>query len=85
MLESKKSITLSGYGKINNSLVVNLTASIGSDNNSGTVNQNIINSDLYEANKAELRKDIAEFQAKVYEVQDQMDAEEDAETAPTEA
>jgi len=78
MLESKKSITLSGYAKINNSLVVSLTASIGTDNNSGTVNQNIINSELYEANKVEIRKDIAEFQAKVYEVQDQLDAEKDA-------
>ena len=78
MLESKKSIMLSGYAKINNSLVVSLTASIGTDNNSGTVNQNIINSELYEANKVEIRKDIAEFQAKVYEVQDQLDAEKDA-------
>jgi len=78
MLESKKSITLSGYAKINNSLVVNLTASIGTDNNSGTVNQNIINSELYEANKVEIRKDIADFQTKVYEVQDELAAEDES-------
>lgn len=78
MLETKKSITVTGYSKINTTLVVSLTASIGTDNNSGTVNQNVINTDLYEANKTEVRKDIADFQTKVYEVQDELAAEDES-------
>lgn len=75
MLESKKSTTLNGYAKIEEKIVVRLSATIGAENNAGTVNQTIVNSELYDANKDELRKDIADFQTKVSEVQDELGAE----------
>lgn len=75
MLETTKSITLSGTSRINGSPVVSMSANISTDNSNASANQTIINSDLYQANKTEVRKDISDFQAAVYDVQDQMSTE----------
>lgn len=75
MLKTTKQITLTGYAMINEQNVMQLTATIPSDTGVGSINQYVQNAALYEANKAQVRSDIAEFTALVYEVEDEMAAE----------
>ena len=73
MLEVKQNITLNGVSKIDGVQVVYMTATISSDGGSGAnVNETITNQELYNANKAQVRADIAEFKNKVYEVEDEL-------------
>ena len=60
--------------------VANFSANINSESGSSNINSNIMNQKLYDANKAEVRKDLADFNTAVYEVEDQLDAETAAET-----
>lgn len=75
MLKTTKSITLNGNSEIDGQQVVNLSATIPDSTGVGNINQYIQNADLYEKNKAIVRKDIADFQAAVYEVEDEITAE----------
>lgn len=75
MLKTTKSISLSGQSIINGTQVANFSANINSDNGSSNINSNIMNQTLYDANKAEVRKDLADFNTAVYEVEDQLDAD----------
>lgn len=80
MLETRKSTTLTGTITVKDGelekQVVYLTANIASDGSSNdNINQTIRDKELYKANKVEIRKDIAEFTQKFYEIQD-MDTEE---------
>lgn len=73
MLEVKQNITLNGVSKIDGVQVVYMTATISSDGgSSANVNETITNQELYNANKAQVRADIAEFKNKVYEVEDEL-------------
>lgn len=74
MLVSTKSIHLSGQSIINDQQVANFNANINvSDNATGTdsVNMFITNRELYNANKAEVRNDLSEFQNLVFSIQDE--------------
>ena len=74
MLVSTKSIHLSGQSIINDQQVANFTANIRvSDNTTGTdsINMFITNRELYNANKAEVRNDLSEFQNLVFSIQDE--------------
>ena len=75
MLKTTKSITLNGNSEIDGQPVVNLSATIPDNTGVGNVSQYIQNTELYEKNKAVVRKDIADFQAAVYEVEDEIAAE----------
>lgn len=80
MLETRKSTTLTGTITVKDGelekQVVYLTANVASDGSSNdNINQTIRDKELYKANKVEIRKDIAEFTQKFYEIQD-MDTEE---------
>jgi len=75
MLKTTRQITLTGNSMIGEVNVVNLNATIPSDTGVGNINQYVNNAELYDANKAAVRKDIADFQALVYEVEDEMAAE----------
>lgn len=75
MLKTTKQITLTGNAMINEQNIMQLTATIPSDTGVGSINQYVQNAALYEANKAQIRRDIAEFTALVYEVEDEMAAE----------
>ena len=72
MLKTTRQITLTGNSMINDQPVVNLTATIPSDTGVGNINQYVQNSSLYEANKAQVRSDIAEFTVQVYEIEYEM-------------
>lgn len=80
MLQKTKQITLTGVSIIDNQPVVNITATIPSDTAVATINQYVHNSELYDANKLEVRKDVREFTDLVYEIEDEMAAEADAAT-----
>ena len=74
MLVSTKSIHLSGQSIINDQQVANFNANVhASDNTAGTdsINMFITNLELYNANKAEVRNDLSEFQKLVFSIQDE--------------
>lgn len=80
MLKKTKSTSLTGESQINGTTVVRMTASLSTEGGSDYVNQSVTNVELYNANKREVRKDIAAFQDYVFEQQDAIDAEIEADT-----
>ena len=73
MLEVNKNITLTGISKIDGVQVAYMSATISSDGGAGAnVDKNITNQEVYNANKVAVRADIAEFETKVYEVEDEL-------------
>ena len=71
----KESVTVTGAVEIENVQVVHLSSNIVSDGSDATTfSQSILNADLYNANKAQCRADIAEFQTYVYGVEDRISA-----------
>lgn len=72
MLETKRSITLTGEIKVKDSdrTVVYLNATVAEDGDGDNVSQNIQDSKLYEANKKTVRKEIDEFTQQFYAAQD---------------
>lgn len=77
-LETRKQITLMGNSVINGQQVMNLTATIPSETGIGNINQYVQNAELYDANKSQVRRDVADFTAKVYEIEDEIAAEAEA-------
>lgn len=76
MLNVNKNITLSGTSVIDGVQVAYMSASISTDGGNGAnVNKTITNQEVYSANKTQVRADIAEFEAKVYEIEDEISAE----------
>ena len=74
-LNIKESVTVTGAVEIENVQVVFLSSNIVSDGSDATTfSQSILNADLYNANKAQCRADIAEFQTYVYDVEDRISA-----------
>jgi|GEM_PF-1113021 len=75
MLQINRSTTLNGNITVgDNELmqpVVNLNANI-TENGASNVNINIYDQIAYEANKKTIRKEIAEFQAAVYALEDEL-------------
>ena len=76
MLKTTKQITLNGSSMIGNEVVVTLNANIPSETGVGNINKYTQNAELYDANKAQVRRDVAEFTALVYEIEDEMAAEQ---------
>lgn len=72
MLKTTKQITLTGYSEINGQNVVQLSANIPNDTGVGNINQYIMNAELYDANKVEVRNDVREFTDLVYEIEDEI-------------
>ena len=71
----KESVTVTGAVEIENVQVVYLSSNIVSDGSDATTfSQSVLNADLYNANKAQCRADIAEFQTYVYDVEDRISA-----------
>lgn len=72
MLEIKRSITLTGEIKVKDSdrTVVYINATISEGGGEDSINQNIQDSKLYEANKDSVRQEIAEFTEQFYAAQD---------------
>lgn len=72
MLQITKSTSLVGESKIDGGVVIALNADITAENIGNTfVRQSILNQEKYNANRRECRKDISDFQDKVFEIEDQ--------------
>lgn len=78
MLETKRSITLTGEIKIPDSdrTVVYLNATVAEDGEGDNVTQNIQDAKLYEANKEAVRQEIKEFMQQFYAAQDARSTEQ---------
>ncbi|RND87437.1 hypothetical protein [Lacticaseibacillus paracasei] len=77
-LKTNKSISLTGTSTIGNVQVAYLNATIDQEGNgANTVNQSIQNQALYDANKKEVRADIAEFQQLLYDTEDSLTSEKE--------
>lgn len=71
MLNTKKSITITGESKINEVTAVYLRAEITTDTaGNSNVTQSIQNQELYRGNLTECRADINAFQEKVWAAED---------------
>lgn len=76
MLKTDKKTSLTGTSTINDQQVVYLSANITTETvGNTTINQSITNQELYRANLTECRKDVSDFQSKVWEIEDEMIAE----------
>lgn len=76
-LKITKSTSLQRQSVVDGQTVIYLSASISTENlGNSTVSQSIQNQELYAANKAACRADIAEFQNAVFEEEDAMMAAE---------
>ena len=74
MLNTNKTINISGNSVIDGQVVVYMNASLSTDGSTNeNINKNINNQTLYEANKGEVRKDMRDFEDLVYEEQDKLD------------
>lgn len=72
-LEIKKSISITGESKINGQSVIYLSANVTTDSAGNTsINQTINNQELYRQNRVECRKDVEDFQDKVWTVEDDL-------------
>ena len=81
MLNIKESINLIGESKIKNETVVYMTATVTTDSSgTPTVVTNVLNEELYKANRKECRADISSFTDNVYEIQDRIFGENTEET-----
>lgn len=76
-LEITKTIKMVGNIKIDNTVVKTITADIDGQGVS-TINEWIGNTELYASNRREMRQQEAAFQTKVYEVEDAVAAELEA-------
>lgn len=76
MLATDKKTSLTGTSTIEGQQAVYLSANITTETvGNTTINQSITNQELYRANLTECRKDISDFQSKVWEIEDEMIAE----------
>lgn len=75
MLKKTKSTSLTGESQIGGKTVVRMTANLSTDGGNDYINQSVTDVELYNANKQEVRKDIAEFQQYIFAQQDAIDAE----------
>lgn len=80
MLKTSKSIAISGRSMVDDKQVATFNANIYETNTSGgsdNINMIITDRDLYDANKVTVRKDLQDFQTKVWSAQDEVMAGSD--------
>lgn len=80
MLKTNKSIAISGRSMVDDKQVATFNANIYEANVSGgsdNINMIITDRDLYDANKVTVRKDLQDFQTKVWSAQDEVMAGSD--------
>ena len=68
----RQSVNLSGESMINDQTIASFSAQIPKSSGGTNVNINIVNQKLYDLNRIVVRADQAEFQSKVYEIEDSL-------------
>lgn len=82
MLKFTKSTTLTGQSMVGNKQVASFNANINTQDKTSNVYSSTMDQDLYIANKAEVRKDLADFTLAAQAEEDRLFAEDvAAETA----
>ena len=72
-LYTKKSISITGESKINGQQVIYLNADVTTDSAGNTnINQSITDQNLYRQNRVECRKDVDDFQERVWAIEDEL-------------
>lgn len=74
-LKTQQTVTITGTSEINGVQIAYFNASIPQGLGNSTISRSVTNQDLYDANLTEVRSDEAEFQEKVYAIEDNMLAE----------
>ena len=75
MLDVKQSINLTGNSKIDGKVAMYMNANIAKDSKTSSSSA-VMDQALYDANKKECRKDLADFQDAIYDVEDALETEE---------
>lgn len=76
MLKNQKIVQLTASSEIGGEVAVNFSATINSDTDVNTAySEVVVNTDLYNANKVEVRKDVSEFRNLIYKSEDELFAE----------
>ena len=74
-LKTQQTVTLTGTSEIDGVQIAYFNASIPQGIGNSTISRNITNQALYDSNRTAVRADEAEFQAKVYAIEDSLLAE----------
>lgn len=72
MLNTTKNITVTGTSEIGGVQAMYFNANISTDGGNASVSKTITNPALYNANRIECRADVAAFEQKIYEIEDDM-------------
>lgn len=84
MLQTTKQTTISGQSIISGKTIAYYSASINKENGSTTINSSISDQELYDINKTEVRKDLADFTNAVYAEEDRLASDANEEPSETE-
>lgn len=68
----QEAVTLTGDSVVNDEVVVNFNCRVAENGIAGAIAQSIRNHDLYQQHRNQVRQDLQEFQAKVWEVEDRL-------------
>lgn len=71
-LKTKQTVTVTGTSEIEGQQVAYFSAQIPQGVGDSTISRNITNQTLYDANRTAVRADEAEFQSKVYAIEDSL-------------
>ena len=75
-LAQTKVVTLTAESKVEEVLVARFSATVNSANDvNSTYSEQILSTELYNANKIEVRADIDAFRAAIYALEDELDVE----------
>ncbi|WP_278914928.1 hypothetical protein [Ligilactobacillus agilis] len=72
MLKKEKNISLSGESRIEDKVVARFNASIAPGEGASNVSTYIVDQDLYEKNRRDVRNDINEFRQFVFDEEDKL-------------
>ena len=71
-LKTQQTVTLTGTSEIDGQQAAYFSAQVPQGVGNSTISRNITNQTLYDANRKVVRADEAEFQAKVYQIEDNL-------------
>lgn len=71
-LKTQQTVTVTGASEIDGQQVAYFSAQIPQGEGNSTISRNVTNQTLYDANRNQVRADEAEFQGKVYAIEDSL-------------
>ena len=71
-LKTQQTVTITGTSEIDGQQAAYFSAQIPQEAGSSTISRSVTNQELYDANRKQVRADEAEFQAKVYDIEDSL-------------